>query len=472
MPMKNLYYLRLLLSLLLLSSIAFSQEQTVAGNWQGTLSIQSTNLRIVFRISKDDRGMRAKMDSPDQGAKDIPCDSVIINGTNVVIDMKSIGGAYAGTLTNDTTIDGKWTQGGMSLPLVLNRTDKPSEIRRPQEPQPPYPYNEEEVSYVNAAAGDTLAGTLTTPKSGGPLAAVLLITGSGPQNRNEALMGHKPFLVLADYLTRQGIAVLRVDDRGIGKSTGNFAAATTEDFASDALAGVQYLKTRKEINPGKIGLIGHSEGGIIAPMVAAESKDVAFIVLMAGTGVTGEKISLLQSELINKANGIADETIKKESRMNLNIFNVVKQERDTAIVAKKIKALIENTRKFMTDKEKQDLGLVDAAIPQIIKSVNSPWFRFFLSYDPQTALKQIDCPVLAINGEKDLQVPFDQNLPKIEEALKNGNNTHRTIKKLPGLNHLFQACESGSPAEYAKIEETISPLALKTMGDWILGIVK
>ena len=412
------------------------------------------------------------MDSPDQGAKDIPCDSIIINNASVVIDMKSIGGSYAGTMTNDTTLSGKWSQKEMSFPLVLKRTDKPAEIHRPKEPQPPYPYDEEEVSYVNAAAGDTLSGTFTTPKSGGPFAAVLLVTGSGPQNRNEALMGHKPFLVLADYLTRLGIAVLRVDDRGIGKSTGNFAIATTEDFAADVQAGVRYLKARKEIDPRKIGLIGHSEGGIIAPMVAAESKDIAFIVMMAGTGVTGEEISLAQSDLIDKANGMPDEIIKKESRINSSIFNIVKHEQDTAIVAKKIREYITQTRKNMTEKEQQDLGLVDAAIPRMIKSVSSPWFKYFLTYDPQPALRNVKCPVLAINGGKDLQVPPDLNLPKIEEALTAGGNTHYLIKKLPGLNHLFQTCATGSPTEYSKIEETISPLALKTMGDWILEVIK
>lgn len=470
--MKTLFLSAIFTLLQLTSAFSFSQGQSIAGNWQGALSVQAINLRIVFKIVSDNKGLHAKMDSPDQGARDIPCDSVNTNGSEIVIDMKSIGGSYAGTLTNDTTIDGKWSQGGMSLPLVLHRTERPAEVRRPQEPQLPFPYNEEEVSYVNAQAGDTLAGTLTTPKSAGPFAAVLLITGSGPQDRNETLMGHKPFLVLADYLTRQGIVVLRVDDRGIGKSTGNFATATTEDFASDARAGVQYLKTRKEIDHGKIGLIGHSEGGIIAPMVASESNDVAFIVMMAGTGVNGEKISIAQSKLIEKANGMPDEVIEKESRMNSNIFNVVKQEQDTAIIGKKIKELIENTRKFMTDKEKQDLGLVDAAIPQMIRSVNSAWFRFFLTYDPQTALKNVKCPVLAINGEKDLQVPPALNLPKIEEALKEGGNTRHTIKILPGLNHLFQTCETGSPAEYAKIEETVSPVAMKTMGDWILGVVR
>jgi pimeloyl-ACP methyl ester carboxylesterase len=470
--MKKLHFLTVLLSLLIVSSIASSQETSAVGNWQGSLSIQGTNLRIVFKILKDDKGLHAKMDSPDQGAKDIPCDSVIVNGSSVVIDMKSIGGAYEGTLTNDTTLDGKWSQGGMVLPLILKRTDKPTEINRPQEPKQPYPYNEEEVSYINESAGDTLAGTLTTPKSGGPFTAVLLITGSGPQDRNEALMGHKPFLVLADYLTRQGIAVLRVDDRGVGKSTGKFATATTKDFAADALAGVQYLKTRKEIDPKKIGLIGHSEGGIIAPMVAAESNNVAFIVLMAGTGVTGEEILEAQSALIAKAGKVPEETIKKGAELNKKVYDILKDEQDTAAAAMKLKECIESEMKHYTDKEKTDIGLSDAAIPIMIRQVNSPWFRFFLTYDPQEALKKAQCQVLVINGEKDLQVPPDLNLPKIEEALKDGGNTHYTVKKLPGLNHLFQTCETGSPEEYAKIEETMSPVALKTIGDWILGVVK
>jgi hypothetical protein len=458
-------------SLILFSTLTFSQSVNPAGIWQGKLSVQGTELRIVFKI-KDTLGLHATMDSPDQGGSNIPCDTVIVSATGLTIGMKSIGGQYEGTFTNDTSIDGKWSQGGASFPLDLHRTEKIAEVRRPQEPIPPYPYNEEDVSYPNPVAGTTLAGTLTTPKGNGPFPVVLLITGSGPQDRNEALMGHKPFLILSDYLTRRGIAVLRVDDRGVGKSTGKFAGATTKDFSTDVMAGIQFLKTRPEVDPKKIGLIGHSEGGIIAPMLAAESHDVAFIVMMAGTGVTGAEILDAQRALIYKAGGEPEESIKKETALYDKAYAVLASEPDSAVAAGKLNELFHAEMKSNSEKEDKELGLSEDLIPVMIKELDNAWFRYFIAYDPRPALEKVTCPVLAINGEKDMQVPPDLNLPQIEKALKEGGNNHYTIKKLPGLNHLFQTCDTGAPSEYAKIEETMSPLALQTMGDWILEQVK
>ncbi len=285
---------------LMISTCSFGSSLTISNNtdfnlngiWQGSLKISSVTLRIVFKVTVDKNGSySATMDSPDQGAKDIPVDSVIYNDGNVKFVVGAVRGFFEGKVDFDnSTIKGEWHQSSMSLPLELKKIDKVEELKRPQEPKPPFPYNVEEVSYENKTAGIKLAGTLTFPKAKGPFPAVLLITGSGPQNRDEELFGHKPFLVIADYLTRRGIAVLRVDDRGIGKSTGKFSSATTEDFAGDVLAGVEFLKSNKNINPKEIGLIGHSEGGLIAPMVAVKSSDVAFIVLMAGPGLPGDQI--------------------------------------------------------------------------------------------------------------------------------------------------------------------------------------
>jgi fermentation-respiration switch protein FrsA (DUF1100 family) len=464
------------------SAYPISQDATpqgLAGIWQGVLKVQSLELRIVFKISKTPEGkLTATLDSPDQGAKDIPVSDVTLENGNVRIEVKSIFGNYSGKMESDNaTITGEWKQGAAALPLVLKRTDKvPEAPRRPQEPQKPYSYRDEEVVYDNTKAGIKLAGTLTMPNTGEPFPAVILITGSGPQDRDEALLGHKPFLVLADHLTRRGIAVLRYDDRGIGKSTGEFAKATSADFATDVLAGVEYLKTRKEINPKQIGLLGHSEGGLIAPMVAVQSSDVAFVVLMAGPGITGEEILYLQGALIARAGGADEKAIAKNLDLQKKMFAVIKVEKDNAAAEKKLHPLWNQTLAEMTEDEKKALDFSgansDSVFQAQIKQVVSPWFRYFLFYDPLPTLKRVKCPVLAINGEKDLQVPPKENLSAIEKALKAGGNKNFAVKELPGLNHLFQTAQTGAPAEYAKIEETISPTALQAMGDWILAQTK
>ncbi|MGH7127500.1 MAG: alpha/beta hydrolase family protein, partial [Planctomycetaceae bacterium] len=280
------------------ASVRASSQDPLAGDWTGALDVGGTQLRLVFHIGPEEDGNRTgTMDSPDQGTTGLPIATVALADSTVRMTMPAMSGSYEGRLSADgKTIDGTWTQGGSSLPLKLEKSaasvEPPS---RPQEPKPPFPYASQDITYPNdASTGVTLAGTLTMPEAGGPFPAVVLVSGSGPQNRNEELLGHKPFLVLSDALTRRGIAVLRYDDRGVASSTGAFATATSEDFAGDALAGVRYLKTRPEIDPGRIGIIGHSEGGLIAPIAAARSDDVAFIVLMAGPGVTGEEILYLQ----------------------------------------------------------------------------------------------------------------------------------------------------------------------------------
>jgi len=450
----------------------------LAGIWQGVLKISGIELRLVIKVSKTaDDQYTATLDSPDQGAKDIPASLVELKNGDVKIEVKAILGAYNGRMSDDNTITGEWKQGPTTLPLILKRTDKaPEPPRRPQEPQKPYPYNEEEVVYDNLKAGIKLAGTLTAPKTPGPFPAVVLISGSGPQDRDEALLGHKPFLVLADDLTRRGIAVLRYDDRGVGKSTGEFARATSADFAADALAGVEYLKTRKEINPKQIGLIGHSEGGLIAPMVATPSSGVAFIVLMAGPGISGEEILYLQGALIARANGAAETAIAKNLALQKKLFAVIKAEKDDAAAEKQLRPIWTQAFAAFTDEDKKALEVAganpDTLFQAQLKQLVSPWFRYFLFYDPQRALKKVKCPVLAINGEKDLQVPPRENLAAIAKALKAGGNKNFLTKELPSLNHLFQTATTGAPGEYNKIEETIAPNALQMLGDWILAQTK
>jgi uncharacterized protein len=447
----------------------------IEGLWLGTLQVQGgMELRILFNIStRPDGSVNSTMKSLDQGAKGIPVDVVTYKDNNLHLVIKSIGGTFDGTLLEDgKTIEGEWKQSGSTLPLMLSLIDEIPDTRREQDPVKPYPYDEEEVVYENEEAGVKLAGTLTLPQSEGPFPAVILITGSGQQNRDEEIMGHRPFLVLSDYLTRKGIAVLRVDDRGIGGSTGNFSQATTEDFAGDVLSGIEYLKSRKEIDPTRIGLVGHSEGGLIAPLVAVQSPDVAFIVMIAGPGITGEEILYLQSNLISRAEGADNETIARNNALMKSIYSVVKEEQNDTIAAEKISRLLTDELANMSEEEKQSAGYseayLDAQVDAQSRALVSPWMRFFLTYDPAPTLMQVECPVLAINGEKDLQVPPEENLQAIEEALKAGGNTDYTVKELPGLNHLFQTAQTGSPSEYARIEETISPAALELIGNWIL----
>jgi pimeloyl-ACP methyl ester carboxylesterase len=465
-------------TLIIISSAVFivSAQQHVPftpgieGIWQGELNVPGMVLRIVFKISKNPDGtLTGTLDSPDQGVTGIQVEKIILEDNTLYVEINSIGGTFKGKISNDfLTIEGNFKQAGQSLPLMMKKVNKTIEIYRPQEPKKPYPYIEEEVRYDNKEAGIKLAGTLTLPAGKGPFPVVLLISGSGPQDRNETVFSHRPFLILADYLTRQGIAVLRADDRGVGASTGDFSQATSEDFASDALAGIVYLKTRKEIKPEQIGLIGHSEGGIIAPMVAVKSPDLAFIVLMAGTGLTGEEILNLQQVLISRAMGVSEEDIAKTRQFNEKIYSLIKDEKDRKNIEERLHQVFMNYWAGLSEEEKNRIGDPEVYIKAQLRSLLSPWFKFFLTYDPKSTLSKVKCPVLAINGEKDLQVSPKENLSVIEEALVAGGNKNVTTKEIPGLNHLFQTAQTGSPDEYAKIEETISPVALKIISDWIL----
>ncbi len=461
---------------------ALSQPQTsletaarkpgsIEGVWLGTLQLPATKLRIVFNITpKPDGSFSATLDSPDQGATGIPVSAVSVEKNEVTLDVSAVSGRYEGMLSEDgSAIGGKWTQGGVSLDLALQRVNEAPKPVRPQEPKKPYPYSEEEVTYENAKAGVTFAGTLTMPRTGGPFPAVLLITGSGAQDRDETVCGHRPFLILADYLTRRGIAVLRVDDRGAGGTKGDASQATSEDFADDALAGVEYLKTRSQIDRRRIGLIGHSEGGIIAPMVAVRSPDVSFIVLMAGTGVPGDKIIEAQIAGLLKVSGADQALIDVALQSQRRAVEIVKNQTDPEVAKQEIRKAIEEAMSKLDDAQKRTIGYSDASVDAQANAVTSNWFRFFFLHDPASVLRKVKCPVLAINGELDLQVPAKQNLPAIEQALREAGNTRVTIKEFPGLNHLFQTAKTGAFDEYARIEETMAPLALETLAGWIAG---
>jgi uncharacterized protein len=443
--------------------------------WEGKLAAGAgIEFRLALHVSKTDAGTTVgTLDSPDQGQKGIKLSSVTIDKSRLAFELKLSGVQYDSKLNDQgTEAVGTWSQGGGKLPLTFKKTDKLSEVVRPQTPKPPFPYKVESVTYRNLPANITLAGTITEPNGAGPFPAVILISGSGAQDRDETIFQHKPFFVLADALTRRGVAVLRVDDRGVGGSTGQTSKSTSEDFAGDVRAGIAFLKTRSEIDGRRIGLIGHSEGGLIAPLVAAGSSDAAFIVLMAGTGLPGDQILLMQGQLIGKVMGASKKELEQQSEIQRQLFAILRNETDREKAMAQMRQVIKKLASEASAEDRKKLADLDTVIDSEVKKVESPWFRFFLTFDPRPTLAKVKCPVLAVNGEKDLQVPPKENLDEIEKALKKGGNTRVTVKELPGLNHLFQTCKTGSVAEYGVIEETIAPAALKVIGDWVLEQAK
>ena len=458
--------------LVLVLSVLGVFGQDVTGRWYGVLKVQGTQLRLVFDIWKSGAGYSASMDSPDQGAKGIPVTATTFENSKLKIEITNLKVEYSGELKGNA-IEGTFRQNGMEFPMNLSKEAIQKEVvKRPQEPVKPYPYYSEEVTFTNGSANITLSGTLTLPKKEGKYPAVILITGSGPQNRDEELLGHKPFLVLSDYLTRQGIAVLRYDDRGVAQSKGDFKTATTVDFATDVESALAYLKTRKEIDAGKIGLVGHSEGGIIAPMVAARSKGVDFIVMLAGTGIRGDLLLLLQQEAIARANGTPETVIRRAREINTKAFEIILKSANTVTLKEDLKKFLTEAIRNSPEESKPKGMSEDDFVALQVNQTMSPWMLNFIKYDPAPALEKVKCPVLAVNGAMDMQVPAKVNLPAIEKALKKGGNKKVTIKEFPGLNHLFQECKTGAPAEYASIEQTFSPVALEEISKWILGVTK
>ena len=456
----------LILVLTFLTSLA-ATAQDITGKWNGVLKVQETQLRLVFNVTKSGETFNATMDSPDQGANGIPVTKTTFENSKIKFEVANVRIEYNGEL-KDNEIIGTFKQGSQEFPMNLSRKAIEKEIvKRPQEPSKPYSYYSEDVTFQNLNAKVSLAGTLTLPKKEGVFPVVILISGSGPQNRDEELLGHKPFLVLSDYFTKNGIAVLRYDDRGVGLSIGDFKTATSADFATDVESAITYLKTRKEINKKQIGLVGHSEGGLIAPMVASKSKDVSFIVLLAGTGIQGDKLLLLQQELIAKANGASETDIKKSIQTNAKLFEMVVQSNDNQKLKADLTNQINEIIKNDNSAEIPNGMAKDQYIALQVNQIAGPWMEYFMKYNPVPALEKIKCPVLAVNGEKDLQVPPKENLIAIKNALEKGGNKNVTTIEFPNLNHLFQECQTGSPNEYASIEQTFSPTALKEITNWI-----
>lgn len=450
-------------------------DENLLGSWSGELSVKGTKLRIVFHIEGNEKGYSSKMDSPDQGAFGLGTSSTTYDNDKLTIKAPAMGITFVGNPKSANSIEGTFKQGGMDLPLKLKKLEEGEEIEKPgPRPQDPkdFPYEQEEVSYTVPQGGHSMAGTLSYPSDKKFDQVVVLISGSGPQNRNEELgpMNHRPFLVLSDHLTRKGIAVLRYDDRGVAESKGDFASATSKDFANDAAAAVAYLKSRADMKEKKIGLMGHSEGGMIAPIVASENKEIDFIALLAGPGTEIPELLTQQAYLIGKANGMPEKSLKKNQEGSLKIYKLMNQypELSKEELKAKLEGLLGEIYEGLEKNEQEEIGSKEAFFESQTKVILSPWFRFFMSFNPADYLSKVSCPVLAINGELDLQVPSKENLEAIEKALKKAGNKNYLIKEFPSLNHLFQTATTGSPDEYKEIEETFNPEALSFISDWVL----
>lgn len=454
--------------LIFIFSLQMVLSQEIIGTWHGLLDV-GQKLRLDIHISKNGDSFSGKLDSPDQGAKDIPATKVEFSNNTLVFEVKNLGVTYSGMLINDT-VDGIFKQGGFSTKLLLSRSEViVKKANRPQEPKGPFDYAEEEVSFENKVEKFNLAGTLTYPKGEGPFPAVVLVSGSGPQDRNEEILGHKPFWVIADYLTKQGFAVLRYDDRGTAKSNGNFETATSFNLSQDTESALDFLKSNPKINSSKICVAGHSEGAMIAGMLAARRKDIHAIILLAGPGIQGGELLLLQQFLINKANGVPDKSNRAMQRYNRKIYNLVIEKESLSeakpILEKKIRKTFEKTK----DSDLVGYPTKEALIQESINAICNPWMFYFIKYNPKTDLEKVTCHLLALNGSKDLQVPPKENLGAMKQFIPKSDKS-QVFKELPNLNHLFQECQSGSPTEYGTIEQTIQPEVLKLIGDWLKSI--
>lgn len=433
----------------------------VEGVWQSAWETHGMRLRFQLHVSHGtDKQLLAALDSLDQGVSGLPANRVSFTENVFHFEVPAVAGVFEGKFDAvKNTLSGNWSQTGAEQPLEFKRSEEPLAVRRPQNPVGPFPYREELVSFSNAAAKVELAGTLTLPKGPGPFPALILIAGSGPLNRDEEVAGHRPFHIIADRLTRQGIAVLRYDKRGIGGSAGSVDNSTTLDFAADAQAAIDYLKLRREIDAKKLGLLGHSEGAMIAPCIANRSQDVAWLVLLAPPATSGEETLINQSSLIGQVGGLTQPQLLASLTFDREAYDLVRKEKDPAAAADRLKSLLKESG--------LDAVMPPAALETQIRMLTSPWFHFFLDYDPVPVLQTLKTPTLALYGQKDLQVPPKFNLAPFKNALESAGNNDYDVRELPDLNHQFQHAYSGSPAEYAAIEETFSPEALQILSDWI-----
>lgn len=450
-----------ILGFLLILLTMQANAQSILGDWTGELEIPGQSLPLILHISQADTELTVTMDSPRQAAFGLKSGSSSFTGDSLQVAFPSLGAKINGRLRGDT-LHTQFQQAGMTFPITFTRLEADADQSRPQDPQPPYPYAVRDITFENEAAGIRLVGTLTYPEDRENPPAVVLISGSGAQNRDSEIFNHRPFAVWADQLSRAGIAVLRYDEREVGDSEGTFATATSEDFAGDVKAAVRFLRKESGLGPVTVGLIGHSEGGLVAPMVANDLGDIGFVVLLAGPGVPGKELMLMQNQRLMESQGISGGMLKTLVKQKEKLFDLVsgqseasKQELEKAIL------------KYYEDLNGGAELSENEQIKRAVQQLSSPWMRYFLTYDPAPALRQLNCPVLTLNGDKDLQVDAEQNLPAIEAALEAGGNQQFTLRRFPDLNHLLQKAETGMIDEYGTIEQTVNPAVLNLVTDWI-----
>lgn len=453
---------------LLLTSAAAAQVPPAAptGLWQGSLQVApGSELAVFFELKGQTTALTGTLSVPQQTSQLLPLSSVVLRHDSLLLGSDMLHARFAGKFSADgQQVAGAWFQSGVQLPLTLRRSSEKDKAaaapRRPQLPQGPFPYRSEDLTFPNKVASFDLAGTLTLPVGKGPFPAVVLVSGSGPEDRNETVLGHQPFLILADYLTRRGFAVLRYDDRGVGQSKGTYKGATTTDFTTDARAALTYLRTRPDIRPHQVALLGHSEGGLIGWLAAAQPGGPDLLVALAGPGLPGDAILLRQQADLARAAGADSASIGRTFRLHRALFAELHRQPATLPTD-------QLTAKLLAVVQQQQPGAgTEQAQQAVARTYSEPWMRAFLSLDPATYLAKVKCPVLALNGANDLQVAADQNLPAIARGLRAAHNPDVTIKTLPQLNHFFQT-DPAATSRYASIEETFAPSALQLIGDWL-----
>lgn len=429
--------------------------QEAQGSWRGSLAIQGASLPLIFHLRQDDAGNWAgDMASPAQSATRVALNKVEVRGDSLLLEQKQLGLSFKGQIGSDGKLRGQFSQRSLHVNMEFEKfVDRPR--LRPQLPKPPYNYDTLKVSFVNDMDAVRLAGTLSFPKGVGKRPAVILVTGSGPQDRDETIEGHQPFKVIADYLTKQGVVVLRYDERGVGQSTGNYTNSTIGDFSKDVIAGVSFLRKQKQVDPKHVGIIGHSEGGLIAQIIAGQrAADVNFIALLAPPTIAIDSLMTLQAYAVAKSQGMAEKELQQARAINRRNFAAVKSrmsnEQAYARLLENMKVVIPNPSQSQRDE---------------FRMMVLPSYRYFMRIDPVPFIRKINIPVFAAFGTKDVQVPFAPNLESLTDNLP--KNTKNVLKAYDGVNHLFQHAKTGSVSEYADIEETFAPQVMEDLAGWI-----
>lgn len=445
----------IILTFIIFSFSSFAQD--ISGKWTGVIELRGTKLNFGFDIIQNGSGYQSTFSVPQQGLSNIQVEKTTFSDAALTISHPALKLEYNGLLDKNEFV-GKIILNGNPIPMILRRGE--IALNRPQEPKLPFDYYSENVTFSNSLDKITLSGTLSLPKKDGIFPVVIIVSGSGPQNRDGEMFGHKPYLVIADHLTKNGIGVLRYDERGVGESQGNFETSTINEFSSDVNSAISYLKTRKDIDVEKIGLIGHSIGGLIVPKVASDNVDISYIILLAGPGINGDKLMLSQKAALERAMGINEMQIAQGQDLMKGAYDIiVNSELDNI-------ALKDSLGSFYINKYGKLLP--ESQRNMLVEQLTGYELVSLLKSRPNKYLSKVKCPVLALNGMKDLQVPAEENLQAIKEALETSGNTDIKTLALENLNHLFQECEIGTINEYSQIKQTISPAVLELMTDWIL----